>query len=108
MVTDTSLIINNVQEDHGGMYQCVARNKLGMAYATSLLDVRQHGDNTSRLAYHPARNQMQDIAPDSALRGKQLIPLTFMWGSQSHTCTQSVKDDEWLPTILREQVTSNT
>ena len=40
---DTSLTITNVLEEHGGLYQCVARSKVGMTHAELYLDVRKPG-----------------------------------------------------------------
>ncbi len=68
------MVINNVQLNHGGIYQCVARNKLGMNYATASLQVRQEGEQMptdqeeEQLPLAP--HEMQDIAPDSVMRGE--------------------------------------
>lgn len=39
VTTDQTLTIDVVQTQHSGYYQCVATNRLGVAYATALLEV---------------------------------------------------------------------
>ena len=46
-LTDTSLTISNVLQRHAGMYQCVARSKLGSDYATARLTVLPAGHQSS-------------------------------------------------------------
>lgn len=80
--TDTTLTITNIEKHHEGMYQCIARSKLGMTFATSRLRVRMYGQNTTDIPDTPY--EMQDIAPDSVPAGRSWDINLYCWSVVDH------------------------
>ncbi|CAH1796825.1 unnamed protein product [Owenia fusiformis] len=72
-VSDTKLTINNVQGQHAGMYQCVARNRHGQSGAIARLELKTFSTSPptsvptvlpDNITQEPSQ---RDVAPDSHL-----------------------------------------